>query len=136
MKKITLLFLVLIAFCWQSNAQFTESFETEIPATWTVLDLASTTSWVWEGSPENGAQDGSSVAKIGSGYPDANDDYLVTPQISVTSGLNDRLTFYVKSRSGLFLDPYEVLLSTATATAADFTVVLQPEAKLLMNGLK
>ncbi|WP_179335421.1 T9SS-dependent choice-of-anchor J family protein [Winogradskyella costae] len=129
MKKITLLFLVMIAFCWRSNAQFTESFETEIPASWTVLDLASTTSWVWEDSPENGAQDGSSVAKIGSGFPDANDDYLITPQISVTSDLNDRLTFYVKSRSGLFLDPYEVVLSTTTATAAGFTVILQPESE-------
>ncbi|WP_405573646.1 choice-of-anchor J domain-containing protein [Winogradskyella sp. Asnod2-B02-A] len=129
MKKITLLFMVMIAFCWRSNAQFTESFETEIPATWTVLDLASTTSWVWEGAPENGAQDGSSVAKIQSGYPDANDDYLVTPQISVTSGLNDRLIFYVKSRSGSFLEPYEVLVSTATATVADFNVALQAQTE-------
>lgn len=129
MRKITLLFMVMIAFCWQSNAQFTESFETEIPTTWTVLDLASTTSWVWDDTPEDGEQDGSAVAKMSSGYPDANDDYLITPQISVTSGVNDRLTFYVKSRSGSFLEPYEVLLSTATATAADFTVVLQAESE-------
>ncbi|WP_225037187.1 T9SS-dependent choice-of-anchor J family protein [Winogradskyella sp. SM1960] len=129
MKKITLLFFAMIAFCWQSNAQFAESFETEIPATWTVLDLASPTSWEWEGSPENGAQDGSSVVKIATGSPDANEDYLITPQISVTSDLNDRLSFYVKSRSSLFLDPYEVVLSTTTATAADFTVILQPESE-------
>ncbi|WP_178985947.1 T9SS-dependent choice-of-anchor J family protein [Winogradskyella helgolandensis] len=129
MKKITFLFILMIAFCWQSNAQFTESFETEIPATWTVLDLTSSSTWVWDDSPENGAQDGSAVAKIESGYPDANDDYLVTPQISVTSGLNDRLIFYVKSRSGLYLEPYEVLLSTATATVADFTVVLQAQSE-------
>jgi hypothetical protein len=36
---------------------------------------------VWDDTPEDGAQDGSAVATIGSGYPDANDDYLITPQI-------------------------------------------------------
>jgi Secretion system C-terminal sorting domain/Cleaved Adhesin Domain/Fibronectin type III domain len=129
MKKITLLFLVMIAFCWRSNAQFTESFETEIPATWTILDLASTNSWEWDDTPEGeGAQDGIAVARIESGYPEANDDYLITPQITITSGLNDRLTFYIKSRSGAFLEPYEILLSTATTVAADFTVVLQAES--------
>jgi len=129
MKKITFLFIVMIAFCWRSNAQFTESFETEIPATWTILDLSSTNSWVWDDTPEgDGAQDGSAIARIESGYDNPNDDYLVTPQITVTSGLNDRITFYVKSRSGTFLEPYEVLLSTTAATAADFTVVLQEES--------
>ncbi|NRR92275.1 fibronectin type III domain-containing protein [Winogradskyella undariae] len=130
MKKITFLFILMIAFCWQSNAQFTESFETEIPATWTILDLSSTNGWVWDDTPEDeGAQDGVAIARIESGYDAANDDYLVTPQISVTSGLNDRLTFYTKSRSGLFSEPYEVLLSTATATATDFTVILQSESE-------
>ncbi|REE08134.1 putative secreted protein (Por secretion system target) [Winogradskyella pacifica] len=130
MRKITLLFFVVIAFCWRSNAQFTESFETEIPATWTILDLASTNGWVWDDTPEgDGAQDGSAVARIESGFDAPNDDYLITPQIAVVSGLNDRLTFYTKSRSGLFSEPYEVLLSTATATAADFTVILQSESE-------
>ncbi|WP_179353109.1 T9SS-dependent choice-of-anchor J family protein [Winogradskyella vidalii] len=129
MKKITFLFILMIAFCWQSNAQFSESFETEIPATWTILDLSSTNSWVWDDTPEgDGAQDGSAIARIESGFENPNDDYLITPQITVASDLNDRISFYVKSRSGLFLESYDVLLSNGTATAADFTVVLQEES--------
>jgi len=125
MKKITLLFVILFAFCWHSNAQFTESFETGIPATWTILDLSSGTSWVSENAPEGGAQDGSSIAQIGSEPDTPNDDYLITPQITVTAGVNDRLSFYVKSRLNPFLESYEVLLSTTTADASDFTEVLQ-----------
>lgn len=131
MKKITLLFLTMVVFCWQTNAQFTESFETEIPVTWTTLDIASSSVWSWSDSPSGtgGAQDGVGVAIIESGYPDANDDYLITPQIIVTAGVSDRLSFYVQSRSGSFLESYEVLLSTTTATsAADFSVVLQAES--------
>jgi len=130
MKKNTLLLVLLIACCWQSNAQFTESFETEIPATWTILDEASSSSWVWDDSPSgDGAQDGLAIASIGSSSDSANDDYLITPPITVSAGLNDRLSFYVRSRSGGFLESYEVLLSTTTATAVDFSTVLQVESE-------
>ena len=130
MKKNTLLLVLLIACCWQSNAQFTESFETEIPATWTILDEASSSSWVWDDSPSgDGAQDGLAIASIGSSSDSANDDYLITPPITVSAGLNDRLSFYVRSRSGGFLESYEVLLSTTTATAVDFSTVLQAESE-------
>ena len=77
MKKITLLFVVMIAFSWQSNAQFTESFETEIPASWTILDEASVAAWEWDDTPNgDGAQDGSAIARISTGIENANDDYL------------------------------------------------------------
>ena len=129
MKKITLLFVVMIAFSWQSNAQFTESFETEIPASWTILDEASVAAWEWDDTPNgDGAQDGSAIARISTGIENANDDYLITPQIAVSAGVNDRLSFYVRSRSGSFLESYEVLLSTTTAAASEFTVVLQAES--------
>jgi hypothetical protein len=129
MKKITLMVFALVAFCWQSYAQFTESFETEIPATWTVLNEASTPTWVWDDSPSGagGAQDGNAVARISFDGVTAHDDYLVTPAITVTAGVNDRISFWVQSRSGTFLESYEVRLSTATPTAADFTTVLQAE---------
>ncbi|WP_178988092.1 T9SS-dependent choice-of-anchor J family protein [Winogradskyella schleiferi] len=130
MRKITLVLFALVALCWQSNAQFTESFETEIPATWTVLDLASSNSWTWDDTPSGsgGAQDGTAVAGIVYDAAVAHDDYLITPQIAVTAGLNDRLSFYIQSRSATFLESYEVLLSTGTTAAVDFTVVLQAES--------
>src|SRR5690606_39483788 len=55
----------------------------------------------------------------------AHDDYLITPQIVVTAGVNDRLSYYIKSRSASFLEPFEVLLSTTGTSAGDFSVVLQ-----------
>ena len=128
MKKITLMLFALVAFCWQSNAQFAESFETEIPASWTIINNGGANGWVQNGSPAGtgGAQDGTGVASI-TYNSTAHDDYLITPQIAVTADLNDRLAFYVQSRSATFLESYEVLLSTATNTVGDFSVVLQAE---------
>ncbi|WP_430413209.1 choice-of-anchor J domain-containing protein [Kordia sp.] len=126
MKKITLLCITLIAYCWQANAQFTESFETEIPASWTVINNGSTNGWVFDDAPSGGAQDGSAVAGIVYGS-NAHDDFLISPAIAVTAGLNDRFSFYIKSRSSTFLESYEVLLSTTDAMASSFTVVLQAE---------
>ena len=124
MKKITIMFMALLAVCWQSNAQFTESFETEIPIDWTVINNGSSDAWIFNGSPAGGAQDGSGVASINFDSV-AHDDYLITPGIAVAAGVNDRISFYVKSRSSSFLEPYEVLLSTSTPDVAGLTIELQ-----------
>lgn len=129
MKKITFMLFALVAFCWQSSAQFTESFETEIPVSWTVIDNASTNSWVFDDAPSGGAQDGSGVAGILYDASNAHDDYLITPAISVSAGVNDRFSFYIKSRSGTFLEPYDVLLSTTDTAAESFTVELQANSE-------
>lgn len=131
MKKITLLFFSALAFTlsWNVNAQFTEGFETEIPATWTVINNGSTNGWVHNAAPSGGAQEGSAVASILYDSSIAHDDYLITPQIAVSTGVNDRLSYYIKSRSSSFLEPYEVLLSTTDAMAASFTVTLQASSE-------
>ncbi len=123
MKKITLL-LAMVAFCWQANAQFTEGFETDIPATWTVQAGGGANGWVQNGTPSGGAQEGAAVASI-TFNATAHDDYLITPAIAVAAATNDRLSMYVKSRSATFLEPYEVLLSTTDTATASFTVTLQ-----------
>jgi len=124
MKKITFILIAMLAFCWQSNAQFTESFETEIPASWTVINNGSVDEWIFNGAPSGGAQDGTGVASINFDTV-AHDDYLITPGITVSAGTNDRISFYIRSRSGSFLEPYEVLLSTSTPDVAGLTVELQ-----------
>ncbi|GGG43005.1 T9SS-dependent choice-of-anchor J family protein [Bizionia arctica] len=128
MKKITFLLFAFVAFCWQANAQFTESFETDIPATWTVINNGSTPGWVYNGAPAGGAEDGTGVASISFGSI-AHDDYLITPGIAVTAGVNDRLSLYIKSRSATFLEAYEILLSTTDATAGAFTEELQASSE-------
>jgi Secretion system C-terminal sorting domain/Cleaved Adhesin Domain len=125
MKKITLLLFTLIAFSWHSNAQFTEGFEADIPVSWTVINNGSANAWVQNAAPSGGAQEGTAVASILFDASIAHDDYLITPQIAVTVGVNDRLSYYIKSRSATFLEPYEVLLSTTDALAGSFTVTLQ-----------
>jgi len=131
MKKITLglLMFCCFAFSLQINAQFAESFETEIPASWTVINNGSPTGWEYYSTPTGGAQDGTSVARILYDSSTAHDDYLITPGITVASGVNDRFSLYVKSRSSAFLEPYEILLSTTDTNAASFNVVLQASSE-------
>jgi hypothetical protein len=130
-KKITLLLLFIFAFSWQGMAQFTENFDaaTTLPAGWATIDQGDSNSWVIIDNASGGAHSPSNVASISYGST-AHDDYLITPAITVTASTNDRISFYIKSRSSSFLENYEVLLSTATNSAtADFSVVLQAEEK-------
>lgn len=134
MKKITtqIIFTVCLLIGLNSNAQFTESFETEIPATWTIINNGSLNGWVHNSAPDGGAQDGTGVASI-LYNSNSHDDYLITPAINVTAGVNDYFTYYVKSRSATFLEPYAVLLSTTGTDSSDFTVTLKATS-LAPNG--
>lgn len=126
MKKITLVSMLFVfTVYFNSNAQFTEGFETDIPGSWTVINSGSSNGWVQNTVPSGGAHEGSAVASITYDSSVAHDDYLITPQITVTAGVSDRLTFYIKSRSGSFLEPYEVLLSTTDALVGSFSTTLQ-----------
>ncbi len=130
MRKITLLCIALLcfSFTWEANAQFSESFEVSIPATWTVINGGGANGWVRLDNPTGGAQDGTAVASLTYNNT-AHNDHLITPPILVTAGLNDQLSYFIKSRASTFLEPYEVLLSTTDATAASFNVVLQASSE-------
>lgn len=124
MKKITFLLVGLLAFVFQGNAQFSEDFEAGLPASWSVIDGGSADQ-TWEVSaPGSGsANSGTNVARIYfSG--DAHDDYLITPQFTVTAGLSDRLTLAYRHRSDTFPEPFDILLSTTGNAAADFTTTI------------
>lgn len=122
--KRTLL-LALFALPFLGNAQFFENFDagTTAPAGWTVINGGDTATFIFgEGAPgsafsqPNAAQINYSTA--------AHDDYLVTPAITVTAGVNDKLTYFVKNQDPAYVESYEVKLSTTTATAAAFTTTL------------
>ncbi len=127
MKKITLLFALLIAtFGWQANAQFTESFDTEIPSTWTVIadDAGSTHTWEHTTtSPHSGA----GQARI-HWEDDAHNDYLISPSFTVTAGTSDRVSFYAAMSGTTYTETFDVMLSTTGGnTVADFDVTLASE---------
>ncbi len=126
MKKITLLFL-LLTLSFSIHAQFTEGFESGIPDDWTVINNGGSNGWVQNTAPNGGALEGDAVASI-TYNSSAHDDYLITPAIPVSVGVNESLSFNVKSRSSSFLESFEVLLSTTDTSEASFSVVLQAES--------
>ncbi|MCJ7933530.1 MAG: choice-of-anchor J domain-containing protein [Chryseobacterium sp.] len=125
----TKLLVSLLALPFLANAQFSQNFDagTTTPAGWTVINGGDANGFIFgPGAPRsvyslpNAAQINYSAA--------AHDDYLVTPAITVTAGVNDRLTYFVKNQDPNYVESYDVKLSTTTPTAAAFTTVLKPEA--------
>jgi len=116
--------LCCFAFTWQGMAQFTESFDTEIPTTWTVLNEDGG-GHTWE------HQDAYPHAGLGHvrihWEDDAHEDYLITPQFTVTSGVSDRISFYAGIDGVYYTETFEVRLSTTGNSAADFTELLGSE---------
>lgn len=129
MKKITYFFLTCLGMITASYGQFSESFDsgTTAPTGWSVINGGGTSTFIFGVGSPGSAFSAPNAAQINFDAV-AHDDYLVTPQITVTAGLNDRLTYYVKNQDPNFVEAYEVRLSNTTATAAAFTVVLTPEA--------
>lgn len=125
MKKITLLSILFIfAICFNSYAQFTEGFDTEIPVTWTILNEDGGAE-LWDHQIQY-PQAGAGHARIryeGS----AHDDYLITPQFTVTNGISDRITFYAGIDGTFWTETFDVKLSTTGVTAADFTTTIASE---------
>src|SRR5690606_11592572 len=122
MKKITFLLVAMLAFCWQGHAQFTESFDTEIPATWTIVDVDGGDTWV-HSTAQSYAGGGSARIQWDS---NAHDDYLISPQFTVTAGVSDRISFWAASYLG-YIESFEVLLSTTGVAPGDFSVSLGDE---------
>lgn len=135
MKKLLLL-ISLISF--GSYAQFSESFEaaTTVPAGWTVLSGGDANTWVGTDlgtSTGLQAQNGTKMFSITYGAA-AHDDYLVTPQFTVTAGVTDKLSFWARSRDPLYPEEIAVMVSTTTATAAAFTATLVPSVAPVSGG--
>ena len=99
MKKITLMLFALVAFCWQSNAQLNEGFDTAgLPTGWTETQVSGTDNWV-SGATSN--QNGSVVPRTGAGmayFSTSNYNHdttrLETPSQDLSSLTSPLLTFY------------------------------------------
>ena len=127
MKKI-LLSIGALALTFAVNAQtfFSESFDSSIPGTWTIVDVDNHTSsssqsayasWAWN----SGAEDASSSSWYNNSGLGPTDDWLITPQITVPATGTNYLFFFGASHEANFLEEYEVLISTTGASTTDFT---------------
>lgn len=128
MKKTTLLGATLLAMMG-AHAQYQHGFEGSetMPEGFEVVNLGSVNGWTVLANPSGNAFEGTNVARL-QWNSNAHDDYLILPEITVTEGVSNRLTFRIKSNSNVFIDSYEVLLSTtAGVSPSDFDVVLQTE---------
>ncbi len=126
MKRIKVI-TVLVFLCmvyWPVSAQFSESFDTEVPREWSIND--------------NDGQGGTWHFNAGNGYrspggvrinfeQNAHDDYLISPQFRVSSGVSDQLSFYAGGTGIAYPETFDVRLSTTGAAPSDFTELLGSE---------
>lgn len=126
MKKITLTFLFLISFVSLSFGQFSENFDAGVtlPAGWSVINGGDTNTWTITTPGTGTANSGTNVARINYDAAVAHNDYLITPQFTVTAGTSDQLSLWAKHRSDTYSEPFDILLSTASANAVDFTTIV------------
>ena len=97
-----------------------EGFESGLSSNWTVInnDGNSNTFALYSTSY---AHSGAKAMKVGYNSV-GNDDWLITPKLSVSSG--DSIVFWARSGSASWLEDFNVKLSTTDATVAAFTVTL------------
>ncbi|WP_167026229.1 T9SS-dependent choice-of-anchor J family protein [Chryseobacterium sp. Tr-659] len=109
--------------------QWTENFDasTALPAGWAIINNGDPNGWTGT-TNATFSQSGTNLFGIARGTT-AHDDYLITKAISVTSGVSDRVSFYIRSALGTALENYEILLSTTDQTKPAFTTVLQSTEK-------
>ncbi len=97
-----------------------EGFEGgSIPAGWTVIDYDGD-GLEWVAFSHENAHSGSWMAAVEAYSSNDGDDWLITPQVAVSSG--DVFTFY--ARSWYSTEDFEVRLSTSGAVVGDFDYLL------------
>jgi hypothetical protein len=128
MKKITL--LLFLFFSFQAFSQFTENFESGIPADWSVINGGDTNTWNVGTVAAGTAHSGTKVARIF--YDDvlAHNDYLITKQFTVTANLTNRLSLWARQIDNTFPEPFDILVSTTGNSEPDFTNVVASQVSL------
>lgn len=126
MKKILFSAFVLSGLFLNAQA-FTDSFETGDG--WLIISNGSTDPneqwglWSAYGTAIT-PRTGSSMAGIQYSADVAHDDYLISPQFTVTSGTSDKLSVYAINRSTTFPETLSILVSETGTTAASFTATV------------
>lgn len=126
-NTISTLIILLSLTYWSASAQFLESFDTEIPSTWTVIDndMQGGTWQYYGGNPYQG------TGGVRINFEEqAHDDYLISPQFIVNSGVSDQVSFYAGGTGATFPESFDVKLSTTGTNPSDFTVLLGSETTI------
>ncbi|MBE0661290.1 MAG: right-handed parallel beta-helix repeat-containing protein [Bacteroidales bacterium] len=126
-KLITLLMAVALTSTglWSQTIgpNLNEGFEGGvIPDNWTVLNVDGGTQ-VWNAqtvNPNTGTY--SARVRYESSTLD-NNDWLITPPLWVTSSTTDEISFWMRTYSASYTDPWEVLISTTDTSPASFTMI-------------
>lgn len=125
-KGILMLTAAMLAGSSFSQTIFSESFDTSIPATWTIIDVDGLTStsgqsafasWAWNSN----VQDASSSSWYNNSGLGPTNDWLITPSIAIPGTGTYFLEFHGASHEANYLEEYEVLVSTAGTTVPEFT---------------
>ncbi len=131
MKKITLL-IILIIFSHKAFAQFPETFDTQLPSTWATFIGTN-----GEGTTENWQHNTNGfMAVIWENVPNLAEDWLVTPQVAITS-TNSLLAFdQTDLNAGDFGSILTVRISTGSSqtTHGDFVIVNTQNEVDVTNG--
>lgn len=123
----SLLLLACLFMITLVRAQFSESFDTEIPREWTVIDNdGQGNTWQYNAGD---AYRGAGEARINF-EENAHDDYLISPQFTVNLGVSNQVSFYAGGTGATFPESFDVKLSTTGTAPSDFTVLLGSETTI------
>ena len=105
-----------------ANTLLTESFETYLPSDWTVIDNdGDGNQW---GRFSDDGHDGS--ISMGVQWNNAgSDDWLITPQLTLTANCSISYSFWARSLSSSYLEDFNVKLSSVGNSVSDFTTTLE-----------
>ncbi len=106
----------ITAFPW------TETFEpaSTTEACWRTINNNDT--WILNSSTSNTGAEAAAIDTDGGGT--TNDDWLITPQLTLTG--NEVLKFYTRTFSSFEPNEFEILISSGSSDAVDFTTTIQP----------
>ncbi|PKN72904.1 MAG: hypothetical protein CVU50_05090 [Candidatus Cloacimonetes bacterium HGW-Cloacimonetes-3] len=97
-----------------------ESFESGIPANWSVLNPDG--SYCWEqflSFAHSGSFSALAIAYLGA----QSDDWLITPPLQLSTDTTDMISFWMKSYDESYPETWEVLISTTNTQPASFTLI-------------
>lgn len=119
--KLAIVFAILpITF----SAQYSQSFDSAtMPSDWTVINGGDPGTWkTWTGydSTFNSSHSGTHFLGLEYGST-AHSDYAISPAITITAGVSDKLTFWARNRGAGLVEQFDVKVSTTTPTEAAFT---------------
>jgi hypothetical protein len=120
-KSMICIAFVLMMFTSLLWGQFPQGFEAgAIPTDWSVYNVDGDAKQFVAYNAGAAAQEGTWVAQVGYNAS-GNDDWLVSPQITVNA-TNSVLKFFARSTSDTFFEDFNIKLSTTGNQVADFTI--------------